>query len=165
MLNKEVEHVLAALTPSNQLVCRVMLHTGLRVGDVVSLRTQELKRQFYIVEAKTGKRRRVGLTDALLAQIRAQAGPEWAFPGRFGGHRTRQAVWSDVKRAAKAFRLPQNVGPHSMRKVYAVELMRKYGDLERVRRALNHGGVGVTAIYAMADQLLEAKRRAKSIRS
>ena len=166
LLNREVGHVLAALTPSNQLVCRVMLHTGLRVGDVLSLRTKDLKRQFYIQEAKTRKRRRVGLTDQLLAEIRGQAGPGWAFPGRKPGtHRTRQAVWADMKRAAKAFRLPQNVGTHSLRKVYAVELLHKYGDIERVRRALNHGGVSVTLIYAMADQLLEAKkRRRKSIR-
>ena len=50
-------------------------------------------------------------------------------------------------------------GPHSFRKVYAVELLNKYGDLERVRRALNHGGVEVTLIYAMADKQLTAKGR------
>ena len=102
----------------------------------------------------------MGLTDELLAQVRAQAGPVWAFPGRKPGtHKTRQAVWADVKRAAKAFRLPQNVGVHSFRKVYAVELMQKYGDLERVRRVMKHSSVTVTMIYAMADRLLEAKRK------
>jgi hypothetical protein len=44
-----------------------------------------------------------------------------------------------------------------MRKVYAVELLRQYGDIDRVRRALNHGGVEVTLIYAMADKRLRAK--------
>lgn len=44
-----------------------------------------------------------------------------------------------------------------MRKVYAVELMKKYGDIERVKRALNHSSEIVTMIYAMADQQLEAK--------
>lgn len=160
LLHREVEHVLAALTPSNRLICRVCLHTGLRLGDVLTLRTQQLGRQFMVTEAKTKKRRRVGLTDELLAQVRAQAGPVWAFPGRKpGAHKTRQAVWADVKRAAKAFRLPQNVGVHSFRKVYAVELMQKYGDLERVRRVMKHSSVTVTMIYAMADRLLEAKRK------
>ena len=162
LLEREMDHVLAALTPSNRLVCEVCLHTGLRVGDVVALETQRIGRQFWVVEAKTKKRRRVGLPDALLADIRAQAGPVWAFPGRSQGHKTRQAVWCDVKRAAKAFRLPQNVGPHSFRKVYAVELLDKYGDLRRVQRALNHSGVETTMIYAMADRLLEAKKAAKT---
>lgn len=164
LLQRQVNHVLAALTPQNQLIARVCLHTGLRVGDVVTLRTQQLARQFTVTERKTNKRRKVGLPDSLLADIRAQAGPVYAFPGRKGGdtHKTRQAVWADVKRASKAFRIPQNVGPHSFRKVYAVELLDKYGDLQRVQRALNHSGPEVTMIYAMADRLLQAnQKRAK----
>ena len=162
LLHKEVDHVLAALTPSNRLVCEVMLHTGLRVGDVLSLRTQDLRRRMWVTERKTGKRKQIGLPGGLLERVRAQAGAEWAFPGRFEGHRTRQAVWADVKRAARAFRLPQNVGPHSMRKVYAVELRDRYGDLDRVQRALNHGSVTTTLIYAMADRLLEASQAARA---
>ena len=77
---------------------------------------------------------------------------------RPGKHRSRQAVWKDVKRAADALRLPQNVAPHSFRKVYAVDLMRKYGSIEKVQRALNHGSETTTMIYAMAAQLLEQKR-------
>ena len=144
--------------PQNRLIARVCLHTGLRVGDVVSLRAQDIGLQMMVTEAKTKKRRRVGLTASLLAAIRAQAGPEWAFPGkRPGTHKTRQAVWADVKRAARAFRLPQNVAPHSLRKVYAVELLERYGDIQRVQRALNHSSIETTLIYAMADKLLDAK--------
>lgn len=163
LLRREMEHVLAALTPSNRLVCRVCLQTGLRVGDVVSLKTRDLKGQFWIVEAKTRKRRRVNLPRELLDQIRDQAGDVWAFPGRKPGqHRTRQAVWADVKRAAKAFRIRQNVAPHSFRKVYAVELLRRCGDVKRVQRALNHSDCATTMVYVMAAELLEAKRRARS---
>ena len=97
-------------------------------------------------------------TVAAIRRILAQAGPVWAFPGRKeGAHKTRQAVWEDVKRAAAAFRLPQNVGTHSFRKVYAVDLLDKYGDLPRVQRAMGHSSPSVTAIYAMADRLMEAR--------
>lgn len=147
LLRREMEYVLAALTPSNRLVCRVCLQTGLRVGDVVSLKTQDLKGQFWIEEAKTKKRRRVNLPRELLDQVRAQAGEVWAFPGRKPWqHRTRQAVWADVKRAAKAFRIRQNIAPHSFRKVYAVELLRRCGDVKRVQRALNHSDCATTMI-------------------
>lgn len=163
LLEREVGHVLAALTPSNRLVCQACLHTGLRVGDVLELRSQQLAPHFWVTERKTKKRKQVGLPAALLAQLRDQAGETWVFPGRNPSrHRTRQAVWADVKRAAKAFRLPQNVGPHSFRKVYAVDLLRKYGDLDRVQRALNHGSVETTLIYAMADRLVSAKYRTKT---
>lgn len=160
LIEREVERVLDLLTYENRLVCRVLLHTGLRISDVLSLRTEQLKPNFWITEQKTGKRRQVGLPEPLLSDLKECAGDPWVFPGVDSRrHRTRQAVWKDVKRAAEACRLTQNVAPHSMRKVYAVKLLERYGDIDRVRRALNHGGIEVTLIYAMADQQLHAKGR------
>lgn len=160
LLDREVELVLHLLTLENRLVMRTCLHTGLRIGDVLQLRTAQLKPNFWVTEQKTGKRRQVGLPGPLLADLRKYAGDKWVFPGADPDkHRTRQAVWKDVKRAAAAARLTVNAAPHSARKVYAVKLLEKYGDLERVRRALNHGGVEVTLIYAMADKQLTAKGR------
>ena len=160
MLEREVDLVLAALMPANALALRTALHTGLRIGDVLQLKPEQLKPRFWITEQKTGKRRQVGLPAPLLSALMEQAGEQWVFPGRDPTkHRTRQAVWKDIKRAAKAFRLPINAGTHSARKVYAVELMRKYGDIERVRRALNHNSETVTMLYAMADMQRAAKAR------
>lgn len=160
LLDREVELVLAALTYKNRLVIRTALVTGLRVGDVLQLTPDRLKPHFWVTEQKTGKKRQVGLPEPLLSDLKKSAGKYWVFPGRNPlKHHTRQAVWKDVKRAAKLFRLPQNVAPHSFRKVYAVELMRKYGDIDRVRRALNHGSETVTMIYALADAQLSAKYR------
>ena len=163
MLQREVDLILAALTPENRLVMRVALHTGLRISDVLALRTEQLKPHFWVTEKKTGKRRQIGLPEPLLGDIKKQAGKVWAFPGRGGTKpRTRQAVWKDMKRAARAFRFEANIAPHSARKVYGAELMERYGDLDKVRRALNHGNESVTLIYAMADRQRRAndKRRA-----
>lgn len=166
LLQQEVDLVLAALTPANRLVMRTALATGLRIGDVLALRPAQLKPHFWVTEEKTGKKRQVGLREPLLSDLRKYAGEYWVFPGRDPRqHRTRQAVWKDVKRAAKAFRLPQNVGPHSARKVFAVDLLQKYGDFDRVRRALNHSSDTVTLIYAMADRQLEAKFKRRRTRS
>ena len=160
LLNKEVDNVLAALTPDNALVMRVALHTGLRISDILSIKTDQLKSRFWVTESKTGKKRQIGLPEPLLSDLKKNAGPVWVFSGRNEEkHRSRQAVWKDVKRAAKALRLPQNVGPHSARKVYAVELLEKYGDIDRVRRALNHSSLAVTLVYAMADKQLESRSR------
>ena len=41
-----MEQVLGVLTPPNRLVMRVMLRTGLRVGDVLALKTEKIGRQF-----------------------------------------------------------------------------------------------------------------------
>lgn len=165
LLEREIEQVLDLLTPANRLVMRTCLHTGLRVGDALQLRTAQLKPNFWITEQKTGKRRQIGLPEPLLSDLRAAAGRYWVFQGADPSkHRCRQAVWKDVKRAARAARLTANAGTHSARKVYAVELLNKYGDIEKVRRALNHADEATTLIYAMADKRLSAgarRRRAK----
>jgi len=130
------------------------------VGDVLALRTDQISRQFWVKESKTGKKRRVNLPDDLLQRLKAQAGHTWVFEGRKdpSKHRTRQAVWRDVKRASRAFRLPQNVGVHSLRKVYAVEkLQRVKGDVSKVQRAMNHSDMATTMLYCMALQLYQAK--------
>ncbi len=158
LLDEQLDLVLAALTPANRLVAQVMLHTGLRVGDVVSLRADQVKGRFTVREQKTGKSRRVSIPPWLVDALRAHScGTEWAFPSPKDStkHRTRQAVWADIKRAQRAFRLPVNAGSHSLRKVYAVDLMHRYGDLRKVQQALNHDNEAVTLLYALADQLVK----------
>ena len=163
LFEKEVDLVLAALTPKNRLVMRTALHTGLRISDVLRLRREQLQPHFWVTEQKTGKRRQVGLPQPLLSDLQNAAGSVWVFEGRNPENpHTRQAVWKDVKRAAKAFRLPVNAAPHSARKIYAADLMERYGDLDRVRRALNHNSETVTLIYAMADQQRRAKDRRRA---
>ena len=61
LLQREIDNVLSVLTPGNALVMRVCLHTGLRISDVLNLRTEQLAPRFWITEGKTGKRRQIGL--------------------------------------------------------------------------------------------------------
>ena len=164
LLNSQIELIFAALVPDNRRVLQVMLRTGLRVSDVLHLKKNEIGRQFWVTEQKTGKRKQCGLPDWLTKEIQSAAGEsEWAFPSPFAPdrHRTRQAVWKDLKRASKLLRVPVNVGTHSMRKAYAVDLMNKYGSIEKVRRDLNHDSPMVTQLYAMADLLAVSAARRK----
>lgn len=156
--------MLALLLPQNRLICEVALHTGLRITDVLRMKTAALAQRMTVRESKTGKTRRVHLSADLLRRIRAQAGRVWAFPGRVGsktGHKTRQAVWRDINRARRALRLREVVAPHSLRKVYAVEQMRRSGDLRTVQRLLQHTDPAITVIYAMADSLTQARQKQK----
>ena len=89
-----------------------------------------------------------------------EAGPEAAGGGPQAGRDDRAPTGREApQRTARAMRLPQNIGPHSARKVYAVELLAKYGDIVRVRRALNHSSEAVTLIYALADRQLISKQK------
>lgn len=155
-----MEHVLAALMPANALAVRTSMATGLRIGDVLEITTDEVRRGRWTVhEGKTGKGRRVRLPARLRDAILSQAGHVYAFEGRTDGrrHRTRQAVYKDIRRAAEAFRLREHISPHTARKMYAVESLKKYGDLRKVQQLLNHESEAVTMIYALADQLTARK--------
>lgn len=156
-----LEHVFAALMPTNALICRLCLETGLRVGDVVALRTARFKQRLSLIEQKTGKRRIVYIRKRLFDEVLKQAGRVFVFPHRFdeNKHRTRQAVYLDLKRAAKAFRVKKQLSPHSLRKVFAVELFEKTGDVSTVQNALNHDNDFVTLLYAFADKLSQQKKR------
>ena len=159
----EFEHLLAALMPPNRLACEVSACTGLRISDVLNLRTTKLSERFSVRELKTGKTKRVRLPRTLLDRLLAQAGRIYVFENRldYRKPRTRQAVYKDLRRAAKLFRVKDiHVSPHSARKLYAVSEYRRTGSIERVKELLNHEDEAVTMLYAMADQL-ERRRRKK----
>lgn len=156
----ELGHILFALTPVNRLVCKVALETGLRIGDILSLKTADIKKTtFTITEQKTGKKKKIRLRDGLRKELLRQSGSFYVFPHRTDErkHRTRQAVFSDIKRSARLFRVKQNISPHSLRKAYSVDLYRKTGDINKVVEALNHDNELTTMIYALAD-ILTKKR-------
>ena len=156
----EICHILAALQPQNRLACEISLFTGLRINDVLALKTaQAQKGRFTVREEKTGKTRLVRLPAELQRRALDFAGQHFIFQGRLNGrkHRTRQAVFKDLRRAARLFGVKEHISPHSMRKVYAVNEYKRYGDLARVKKLLNHNDEAVTLLYAMADRLNRKK--------
>ena len=164
---QEMAHILAALTPPNRLACEISMSTGLRISDVLGLRTEALRGttdgRLSVRESKTGKLRRVKLAREYIKRALSMAGKVYVFAHRtdWRKHRTRQAVYKDLKRAAALYRVQANIAPHSLRKIYAVDARnRAGGDTKRVQRLLCHTDEAVTMIYAMADELT-ARRRGK----
>lgn len=156
------ELLLTALMPANRRAIEVSEVTGLRIGDVLSLPTVLLARgqRFTVREQKTGKSKRVYIPRGLYGELMAHAGARYVFEGRTGAgkHRTRQAVFKDLKRVAKLYRvdgvpLKENIAPHTARKVYAVEMFEKYGSMKKVAELLNHENEAVTMLYALSDRV------------
>lgn len=162
----EIVHILAALKPENRLACEISLFTGLRINDVLSLKTEQVRKQrFTIREQKTGKTRTIRLPKELFERAMACSGQFYVFEHRLNGrnHRTRQAVYKDLKRAAALFCIKEQISPHSLRKVFAVEEYSKCGDLARVKKLLNHSSEAVTMLYAMAHIVKSKKSFKKSL--
>lgn len=157
-----MEHLLAACTRENREALRLSMDYGLRIGDVLRMPSDALTRpRWSFKEEKTGKRRVITLSESHRSECLAFAGKNFVFEHRCDPyrHRTRQAVYKDLKRIAKAFRL-EGVSPHTARKTYAVERYRASGgDLKKVQRLLNHSDEAVTILYALADQLDQRNNR------
>ena len=142
----------------NALALRVSLETGLRIDDVLKLAPSDLKGQTIRGKAeKTGKPFKKVLSKDLANRLREIGDSRYIFTHRTDPkkHRTRQAVWKDVKKAAKLLKLGGNIAPHSARKTYAVELFQDSG-LKEVSKELQHDRTDTTILYAFAD-LLDGK--------
>lgn len=155
--------------PENRLALIVSLTTGLRIDDVLHLKTAKIQKQrFTVKEMKTGKTRRVSLSVGLWQELLQVAGRIYVFEHRTDPKRcrTRQAVNKDLKRACELFRIKGvNLSPHSARKIYAVNNYRRTCDLDKVRALLNHSEkqTEVTMLYAMADVLTERRTARKKV--
>lgn len=131
----------------------VSLETGLRIGDVIKLKKANLKEDGLHYKAqKTGKNGIAKISKALRQELSKRRG-KWLFPSPYkrDAHITRQCAWARIKAACKRAGLPdEGISPHSLRKVFAVELYREKG-FKAVQEALQHNSAATTEIYSFAD--------------
>lgn len=150
---KELEKLRSVLAEEAWLPLWVSLETGLRIGDVVKLRKANLQPDGLHYKAqKTGKNGVARISADLRRELTAKRG-KWLFPSPYkaGNHITRQCAWARIKAACERAGVePKGVSPHSLRKVFAVELYREKG-FKAVKEALQHNSSATTEIYSFAD--------------
>lgn len=157
----------AVMQYPNALALRTSLETGLRIDDVLSLSPRQLnKRTLVGIASKTQKPYKRTLSVDLAKRLKEISGEKFIFQGRLSvdKHRTRQAVWKDVKKACKILEIQGNIAPHSARKTYAVEKF-KDGGLAVVKRDLQHKDISTTMLYAFADYLDEIPNAVNDFRT
>lgn len=144
--------------PDNALALRVSLETGMRIGDVLRLRAENVSEDGTIrtVAQKTGKPIMARLSASTARQITARGAAGWVFPSPQDAtkHRARQTVWRALKKAARQCGVRENTTPHSARKIYAVEEFRARG-LASVQERLGHDRIDTSMLYAFADKLID----------
>lgn len=146
--------IMPCMTRDNALAIAVSLETGLRIGDVLALQVSDLSDSSIAYTAqKTGKSGSAPCAARLIDILRSNARGGYCFPPRRGSkspHRSRQAVWANVRQAAQRTGIKPHVSPHSARKTYAVQLYHRRG-IAAVQAALQHDDVNTTNLYALAD--------------
>ena len=150
----EIKALRSVLTDEAFLPLRLSLETGLRIGDVVGLKTAAVKADgIHYTAQKTGKPGVAIISADLRRRLCLKERRKWLFPSPYkpDKHLTRQAVWARMKAAGKRAGVDlEGLSPHAMRKVCAVEIYRQKG-FDAVMRALQHTSSATTEIYAFAD--------------
>ena len=166
LTEREVESLLAAPDVSTALGFRdrtmleVLYATGLRVSELVELRTSSVSMRQGLVRVvgKGDRERLVPLGEEALdwldrfvraprAEILDGRVTEAVFPSRRGGAMTRQAFWTLIKRHAARAGIARAVTPHTVRHAFATHLLNHGADLRVIQLLLGHRDISTTQIY------------------
>lgn len=136
----------------DQVLMALLLHTGLRVSEAVSLRTADVvirERSGWVVvrSGKGGKYREVPLNATVrrvLAEHLEGLDGEWLFPGK-NGHMTRRAAEKAVAKYARIAGV--DASPHSFRHTFCKMLVDAGESLDRVAMLAGHENLNTTARY------------------
>ncbi|WP_438978879.1 site-specific tyrosine recombinase XerD [Polynucleobacter sp.] len=157
----------------DRTMLELMYASGLRVSEIVSLKTVALglnEGVIRVVNGKGGKERLVPfggeagqwlhryLADARTPLLEGKSS-DAVFVGRHTGTGlTRQALWALIKRYAIIANIPVALSPHTLRHAFATHLLNHGADLRVVQLLLGHADISTTQIYTHV-----ARERLKSI--
>ena len=157
----------------DRTMLELMYASGLRVSELVSLKTVALALNegvVRIVNGKGGKERLVPfggeagqwlnkyLAEARTALLEGKTS-DALFIGRHTGTAlSRQAFWALIKRYALQASIPVSLSPHTLRHAFATHLLNHGADLRVVQLLLGHADISTTQIYTHV-----ARERLKSI--
>lgn len=156
---RQVEALLAApdlgtaIGRRDHTMLQLLYATGLRVSELVTLRSHNLKDGYLLVRGKGGKERIVPTGDVAAATLQAwrdglDSGQTWLFPSPRGGHLSRNAFWVRMRRYAVLAGIPrERVSPHKLRHSFATHLVENGAELRAVQLMLGHSDIATTEIY------------------
>lgn len=168
----EVERLVAAVPEEWRLFVLTAVRTGLRRGELMGLRWEDLRleveRPYLRVQRsvkveedgrlsekppKGGKPRSVPLASDLVAELR-RSRPEGAgrgalvFPGPLDGYLDHQRLWKVVTEAGKAAGVDKHVHPHLLRHTFASHCYMQGIPPQVVQAWLGHAHITTTERYA-----------------
>lgn len=141
--------------PKHRAILATAYSAGLRVGEVVRLRPEDLDRGRGLIRVRMGKGRKdryTLLSDGALRLIDAYlegADPgKWLFPGgRPGRHLNARGVQVAAARARRRAGISKHVTPHVLRHSFATHLIEAGTDIRFIQELLGHANVSTTEIY------------------
>lgn len=165
----EARRIVTAPRGSSPIVLRdraileTLYGTGMRVGELVRLRPEDVDtedRLVRIVEGKGRKDRNVPLTSAAARAIRSYLkqgrasllrNEPWLFLSKRGKKIHRAQVGDIVKAWARKSQVKKNVSCHTFRHSMATHLLRGRADIRQIQALLGHGSLSTTERYTHVE--------------
>jgi integrase/recombinase XerD len=145
----------------NAMMIRLMLHTGMRPGEVVSLKWSDIDKDASTVRispAKWESERRLKISPAVVDSLESyhdhknfpaeDSGPDLVFPNAQGNVLSLRYVRDFVEDyALKAGLSAERVHPYLFRHTFASRLLQTTRNIRMVQRALGHNDLSTTMNY------------------
>lgn len=166
ILNKEeIARLLSACSDHCRPIVLTGIHTGMRLGEVLSLKWEQVdlqERMITILHSKNGKVRKIPIDDTLLETLKAQK-VKTKSENVFVYFKTGQPlhkIESAWRIALGKAGIP-HLRYHDLRHTFASHLVAAGVDLVTVKELLGHSNITMTSRYAHSAP--ESKRRAVAI--
>jgi integrase/recombinase XerD len=155
----------------DRALIEVLYATGLRVSELVNLRTQDLHLDSgYLTTTGKGRKQRIVpigesaaswvtkyMREARPTLLRRRSSQKLFVNARGGTALTRVGFWKILKRYGREAGLRTQVSPHVLRHSFATHLLERGADLRAIQMMLGHADLSTTQIYT---HILDARMRA-----
>lgn len=143
------------LSRKQRMLLTTMYATGMRIGEAVELRVNDIdsrRMTILVSRGKGNKQRLVPLSPKLLTELRlfwqTHRNPVWLFPSRDPDrHLSIASVERMCARARVRGGLKRRFNTHALRHTFATELLEAGVDLFSIQKILGHRSLSTTAHY------------------
>ncbi len=154
----------AKYTPFQTMMLTVLVGTGLRASEAVSLRRSDIDFERHVLTVRKGKgnkARKLGLSpnvESVLLDYFSNAPGEWVFADETGRSLKRTDLYHRINKLGR--RAGVDVSPHTLRRTFVTLNANKGQPLQMLQIACGHADIKTTRDYCLTteDEVVEAMR-------
>jgi len=154
LTKEEVKTLFASIkNQKHKLMIQLLYSAGLRVSELVKLKTKDIERNNgWVRQGKGNKDRPFILSDILAKKLESHIKEnnldynDFLFKGR-NGHLSTRTIQEILKKARKVANIRKNVHPHTLRHSFATHLIEDGYTISDVQPLLGHNSLKTTMIY------------------
>ena len=148
----------------HKLILALLYSCSLRVSEIINLKWVNVDRNrmvIYILDAKGGKDRQVGLNDILIKLMedyyRSYKTKSFIFGGQFSEQYSQKSVLQVIKQLAKKAGIEKRAYTHLIRHCSASHMVENGIDINLIKELLGHANVKTTMMYTHISHSIISK--------